>query len=76
VIDDTNMARRNDISVKLDPRVYRYAKTLAAWEGMRLAEFISLAVAEVVEKKWKEEHGDKLNLVRDLQAEIKKGDEE
>jgi hypothetical protein len=76
-VEELDMTKppRNDMSAKLDARVYRYARTLAAWEGIRMAEFLSLAVAEVVEKKWKEAHGEKLDLVKQLKAEMEGGGE-
>ena len=64
----TDMAKpRNDVSVKLDARVYRYAKSIAAWKDKGLAEYISQALAHIVEKDWKEMTGSKIDLANELQ---------
>jgi predicted DNA-binding ribbon-helix-helix protein len=44
--------KRDDTSVKIDSRVYRKAKQVAAWRGVHLAELLS----ELLEKPVEREH--------------------
>jgi hypothetical protein len=35
------MAKKNLVSVKMDPEVYRLCKTAAAWKGQEISEYLS-----------------------------------
>jgi uncharacterized protein (DUF1778 family) len=40
------MAKRNDVSVKIDAEVYRLVKTAASWQGKDIAEYLSEVARE------------------------------
>lgn len=60
----TMMGKRNDVSVKIDAEVYRLVRTIAAWRGVSVAEYLSEIVAPVVRKDLK-----KMNREADAQAD-------
>jgi hypothetical protein len=62
--------QRNDVSVKVDARVYKYARKLAALKELRLAEYLSLVLAEGVDRDWKDMQGEKLNLLLTIRKEM------
>jgi hypothetical protein len=43
---ETPMAKRNDVSVKIDAEVYRLVKTAASWQGKDIAEYLSEVAKE------------------------------
>jgi hypothetical protein len=50
-MSETMAKKRNDVSVRIDARVYRILKTVAAWEDVPIAEMLSDIVGPVVRKK-------------------------
>jgi hypothetical protein len=42
--------QRNDVSVKIDAEVYRLVRTVAAWRGVAVAEYLSDIVRPAVQK--------------------------
>lgn len=44
------VAKRNEVSVKIDADVYRLVRTVAAWKGVNVSEYLSEIVAPVVRK--------------------------
>jgi hypothetical protein len=64
-----DMAKK-DVSVKIDPDVYRMVKTVAAWRDMNVSEYLSMIVAPIVRK-------DMAKMHREASKEIEReGDEE
>ncbi len=56
------MTKRNDVSVKIDAEVYRKVRTVAAWRGVSVAEYLSEIVDPVATRdvaKMSKEAGDK-----------------
>lgn len=53
---DATMARRNDVTVKMDAEVARKAKIVAAYRDQSLAEFISDQLSPIVDRMLQEEH--------------------
>jgi hypothetical protein len=69
VATGTVMGKRNDVSVKIDAEVYRLVRTVAAWRGVSVAEYLSEIVAPVVRKDLK-----KMNREADAQADGTEGE--
>jgi hypothetical protein len=46
--------KRQDVSVKINAEVYRLVRTVAAWRGVSIAEYLSEIVAPVVRRDLKE----------------------
>ncbi len=42
--------QRNDVSVKIDAEVYRMVKTVAAWKGVPIAEYLTEVVGPVARR--------------------------
>jgi hypothetical protein len=51
---ERNVARRNDIAVKIDTEVARLAKIVAAYKDVSLAEYISDTLRPIVEAHLRE----------------------
>ena len=47
-----SVAKRNDVSVKIDAEVYRLVKLVATWKDMSVAEYLSQTLRPIVAKKW------------------------
>jgi hypothetical protein len=44
------VAKKADVSVKIDPDVYRMVRTVAAWRGINVAEYLSEIVAPIAKR--------------------------
>jgi len=53
---EPDMAKRNDVPVKMDAEVVRKAKVVAAYRGQSLAEFLSAEIASIVDRLLEAEH--------------------
>jgi hypothetical protein len=48
------MAKRNDVSVKMDPEAVRVARNVASYQQISLAEYLSRVVMEKAKQDWDE----------------------
>jgi hypothetical protein len=69
VATDTAMGKRNDVSVKIDAAVYRKVKTVAAWQGISVAEYLSRVAAPAADR-------DMAKMTREADAQADGGEEE
>ena len=53
---EETMAKRVDVSVKMDAEVIRKAKIVAAYREMALAEFLSGELGAIIDRLLAEEH--------------------
>lgn len=44
------VAKKPDVSVKMDADVYRMVRTVAAWRGVNVADYLSEIVAPIVKR--------------------------
>jgi hypothetical protein len=51
-VADAMAKQRNDVSVKIDAEVYRLVKTVAAWRGITVAEYLTDIVKPAVARDW------------------------
>jgi hypothetical protein len=66
---DTAMGKRNDVSVKIDAAVYRKVKTVAAWQGISVAEYLSRVAAPAADR-------DMAKMTRESGVQAEDGEEE
>jgi hypothetical protein len=62
------VAKKPDISVKIDPDVYRMVKTVAAWKDLNVAEYLSMIVEPIVRK-------DMAKMTKEASREVERGGE-
>ena len=48
---EQTVAKRTDISVKIDVSVYRKVRTVAAWDGVTVAEWLSRVADNAADKR-------------------------
>lgn len=48
---DEAMPKRVDISVKIDVETYRKLRTVAAWKGVRVNEFLTQVVDPIMDRE-------------------------
>ncbi len=44
------VAKRNEVSVKMDAEVYRMVRTVAAWKGVNISEYLSANMAPIARR--------------------------
>lgn len=44
--------QRKEVSVKMDAEVYRLVKTVAAWRGLTIAEYLTDVVKPIATRDW------------------------
>lgn len=44
------VAKRNEVSVKMDADVYRLVRTVAAWMGVNVSEYLSKSMAPIARR--------------------------
>lgn len=57
---ECDMARRNDVAVKLDMEVVRDAKVVASFKTQSLAEYLSELIRPLVERDLKAEYAKRM----------------
>jgi cation transport regulator ChaC len=55
-IAETLMAKRNDVSVKMDAKVVEDCRLAATYKGMSLAEYLSETMRAIANRDIEEEH--------------------
>ncbi len=50
------VTKRNEVSVKIDADVYRVVRTVAAWKGLNVSEYLSAIVEPIARKDMAKMH--------------------
>ncbi len=52
VLGEMMAKQRNDVSVKIDAKVYRLVKAVASYKGLSVAEYLSEIVKPLASRDW------------------------